>query len=604
MDFKYKYFKYKKKYLELKKNGGGEEDARNYFIKFLERKENPTKKDIKKGIESEKFLETLYKTDKNLQSLLNEKNIEPIMTNSIKIFDIIKDGIDKKIIRSFIVIYLNQKMGTPSGIENKGRFIGAYENVNILRQSKKKDIKIPPKFDSLSDLEDFIKDNKKKLDEIKKIKEEKIKKNKEQRKIKLDGEKDVKIVLETDNVIIHNPTSAAGSRYYGGNTRWCTAAKCENMFDYYNNQGPLYIIKSKTTKKKFQLHYETDSLMDEEDKPINIETVIEILNNDTKFIDWLNDLILNKNKIIDKKLIIENNFWIPKFQKEHNELIEVLTFGDNFNKPLNNSLDNLTNLKELTFRRSFDQPLDNSLNKLTNLKELTLGRYFEQPLGDSLNKLKNLKKLTLKSNFPFENSLDELRELEELEINSLNGSLEKLTNLQHLKLGYYIDQPIGNLLDDLTNLKKLTIGSGFNKPLGDSLNKLTNLEELTFGFLYEGMYYSSFNKPLGDSLNKLKNLKKLNLSRDFDQPLGNSLDNLTNLEELSFHRDFNQPLHDSLNKLTNLEELIFNRDFNQPLDNSLKHLINLKRLIISKSYKYQESLDEFKGNINVELKDY
>jgi hypothetical protein len=34
MDFKYKYFKYKKKYLELKKIGGGVEDARNYFIKF------------------------------------------------------------------------------------------------------------------------------------------------------------------------------------------------------------------------------------------------------------------------------------------------------------------------------------------------------------------------------------------------------------------------------------------------------------------------------------------------------------------------------------------------------------------------------------------
>ena len=48
----------------------------------------------------------------------------------------------------------------------------------------------------------------------------------------------------------------------------------------------------------------------------------------------------------------------------------------------------------ITFGMDFNQPLGDSLNALTNLQTLTFGIKFNQPLGESLNALTNLTTLT------------------------------------------------------------------------------------------------------------------------------------------------------------------------------------------------------------------
>ena len=58
------------------------------------------------------------------------------------------------------------------------------------------------------------------------------------------------------------------ARLYGSGTKWCTAARNNNIFDSYNNRGRLYIILA--GDRKFQLHYQSDQFMDERDVAVTI----------------------------------------------------------------------------------------------------------------------------------------------------------------------------------------------------------------------------------------------------------------------------------------------------------------------------------------------
>lgn len=68
---------------------------------------------------------------------------------------------------------------------------------------------------------------------------------------------DVKIVI---------PNTIEASRWFGKNTRWCTAAKdSSRYFDEYSRDGKLYIILFKKTNTRWQFHFESASFMNELD---------------------------------------------------------------------------------------------------------------------------------------------------------------------------------------------------------------------------------------------------------------------------------------------------------------------------------------------------
>ena len=64
------------------------------------------------------------------------------------------------------------------------------------------------------------------------------------------------------------PETKQASCTLGSGTKWCTAAKENNMFDHYNKQGPLYIWKDRDGSK-YQFHFQAGQFMDAQDKPIN-----------------------------------------------------------------------------------------------------------------------------------------------------------------------------------------------------------------------------------------------------------------------------------------------------------------------------------------------
>ena len=76
-------------------------------------------------------------------------------------------------------------------------------------------------------------------------------------------------VYEDNDWLIIVPKTREAAIYYGKGTKWCTASTGGyNYFERYNNEGKLYININKNTGDKYQFHFESNSFMDAEDKPI------------------------------------------------------------------------------------------------------------------------------------------------------------------------------------------------------------------------------------------------------------------------------------------------------------------------------------------------
>lgn len=101
--------------------------------------------------------------------------------------------------------------------------------------------------------------------------------------------KDVKKVKETNEWLIISPKTEQSACYYGANTKWCTAGKNHNMFDYYNDQGPIYIFINKLNNKKYQFHAESFQFMNELDEPTAPAKVIK----DKELLDFIEEKLFN-----------------------------------------------------------------------------------------------------------------------------------------------------------------------------------------------------------------------------------------------------------------------------------------------------------------------
>ena len=74
------------------------------------------------------------------------------------------------------------------------------------------------------------------------------------------------------------PKDEASACYYGRGTKWCTAAKNNNMFKQYHQRGDMYIVLPKNPKhtgEKYQLHLHSKQFMDEEDRPIDLYKFVQ-----------------------------------------------------------------------------------------------------------------------------------------------------------------------------------------------------------------------------------------------------------------------------------------------------------------------------------------
>lgn len=86
-----------------------------------------------------------------------------------------------------------------------------------------------------------------------------------------------KVVFDNEQVRIIEPEDEEAACYYGQGTRWCTAARENNMFDNYNRSGPMYILLPKQPEhagEKYQVHFDSGQYMDEGDNPVPVMQLI------------------------------------------------------------------------------------------------------------------------------------------------------------------------------------------------------------------------------------------------------------------------------------------------------------------------------------------
>ena len=89
-------------------------------------------------------------------------------------------------------------------------------------------------------------------------------KSDEKRQLKNGAEK----AYEDSEWVIVIPHTEDAAKLYGKGTKWCTAADNNNMFDYYYEQGDLFINIDKRNGKKYQFHFESDQFMNEQNDDV------------------------------------------------------------------------------------------------------------------------------------------------------------------------------------------------------------------------------------------------------------------------------------------------------------------------------------------------
>lgn len=87
------------------------------------------------------------------------------------------------------------------------------------------------------------------------------------------------LLFSNENVSIYIPKTFEESEKYGKGTKWCTSSSPTNFENYYK-KGPLFILiptkKIRTHQtEKYQIHYETNSFMNELDKPVDISNLLK-----------------------------------------------------------------------------------------------------------------------------------------------------------------------------------------------------------------------------------------------------------------------------------------------------------------------------------------
>jgi len=327
---------------------------------------------------------------------------------------------------------------------------------------------------------------------------------------------DTQLIFENELVKVYQPLTEEASCRLGRNTRWCTAAKENNMFEAYSKKGPIKIIVPKQPLhigEKYQFQHESNQYMDEQDNPVKpIElferykmneelkhVVIEIygeidenLNkfpdnpkhiiykekNVSKFPDWIFNV--NKTRSIDlsSNKITEFPPEIGQLNQQHGCNLKVLYLGGNKITEIPSEIGQLTNLKRLYLGGNQINKISPEIGKLTNLRSLYLDRNQIKEIPSEIGKLINLDGLDLSDNqlkkIPSDiGLLTNLRYfyIDNNKIASISSAIGKLKNLIHLSLDYNQLREPPLEIEQLDNLQTVSLKGNKIKKVPPNLKR-------------------------------------------------------------------------------------------------------------------------------------
>ena len=121
---------------------------------------------------------------------------------------------------------------------------------------------------------------------------------------------------------IRIPHTKGAAQFLGQGTRWCTSAKCNNMFDSYSSRDKLFIVFDKKTKERFQLHIESSSYADSADRMQGIDSLPQWAR--PAVIEWYKN---NSDNLSFKHLMTLNKLGADAKEigsGEHSELLDLM----------------------------------------------------------------------------------------------------------------------------------------------------------------------------------------------------------------------------------------------------------------------------------------
>jgi Leucine-rich repeat (LRR) protein len=411
------------------------------------------------------------------------------------------------------------------------------------------------------------------------------------------AEQDAKKIFEDDNLLVIQPLTEQASCKYGAGTKWCTAAKKDNMFEEYSKKGPIYILIPKEpnyTKEKYQISIEAEQFMNEKDEEVNYNYLINRfpeLKTIDEFRDWINmeelyfgrintEFFTNIVRLYIKKGLQESTLKDLVKVLENNKNLEQLTITDQTFLP--DSIGNLINLRILKLADNQLIFLSDSIGNLTKLRILKLADNQLIFLSDSIGNLTKLEELDLSDN----------------QLTFLPDSIGNLTNLQQLDLYNnqisFLPDSIGNL----TNLRQLNLDRNHLTFIPDSIKNLTKLEELNLNdnrltfipdsignltILHTLNVVSNQLTFISDSIGNLTILQKLNLSNNQLTFIPDSIGNLTNFQELSLNDNRLTFLPDSIGNLHSLISFTTSMNSLTFLPDTIKNLKSLLSLNLAEN---------------------
>jgi len=119
-------------------------------------------------------------------------------------------------------------------------------------------------------------------------------------------------LIDNAQILMYEISTKEAACLLGKGTRWCTAATNDNMFDYYNKEGPLFVIIDKQDNEKYQIHLETKSCMNAYDETCRLDHIFD------------DDIV----KQILTTLVKVNQKGVGKFLNEFDDLIPYLSEKD------------------------------------------------------------------------------------------------------------------------------------------------------------------------------------------------------------------------------------------------------------------------------------
>jgi hypothetical protein len=143
---------------------------------------------------------------------------------------------------------------------------------------------------------------------------------------------DYETILQTDNILVISPKTKKGSCKYGANTKWCTAGRDSEWFDYYNKLGDLYIIlPKKVGSERFQVQLTTNRCRDSWDKPVKLSKIID-QHKDLLLIPIFKQYYLQAEAAKDN--IFHGDCWnididVKKLKNKLNDLYKLLSNDNN-----------------------------------------------------------------------------------------------------------------------------------------------------------------------------------------------------------------------------------------------------------------------------------